>query len=93
MTSYLPMARLVAATITALSVVSVPLVASAASITPRPMLDTRRGDVELGESVLTGRYQQVFPGTSFYLDEPFEIHRIQLRPHNAGAFSVSLSDV
>ena len=91
MTSYLPMARLIAATITALSVISVPLVASAASIMPRPLLNTERGDVQLGESVLTGRYQQVFPDTSFYLTEPFEIHESRLRPQSPGSFSVSVS--
>ena len=93
MTSYLPMARLIAATITALSVISVPLVASAASTIARPLLNTERGDVQLGESVLTGRYQQVFPDTSFYLTEPFEIHEIRLRPQSPGSFSVALSDV
>ena len=93
MTSYLPMARLVAATITALSLISVPLVASASMITPRPLLSANYGDEQLDASVISGHYQQVYPSTSFYVTEPIDIHQIRLRPRTEIGFSLSLSDV
>lgn len=93
MTSSHFIARIAATAITALSVLSLPAIASANMVTPRPDLIGSYGDTALGESVVTGSYQQIYPSSSFYVTEPLEILQIRLRPHSVGSFSIELSNV
>lgn len=86
-------ARVAATAITALLVLSLPAIASANMVTPRADLIRSYGDTALGESVVTGSYQQIYPSSSFDVSEPLEILQIRLRPHSEGSFSIELSDV
>ena len=79
-------APLVATALAALWVLSLSSVADATMITPRPIVSMNYGDSKVGESAIAGHFQQIYPGSSFYVTETIEIQQIRLRPHDdAGA--------
>jgi hypothetical protein len=86
-------ARLSATIIATLLALSLPVVAGATTTTPRPDTNLSYGETAAGESAISGRFQQIYPGTSFFVNEPIEILEIRFRPHETGSFSASLSDV